>query len=361
MGAPPARTCSVADLAVERKAAELVFGWKGLPRYDLGSARYALGVGADFLGGWASPVYYARQFGHFRQGRPGLRGKLVQAESRMSLTAGSADEWLPVRPGFEPHLLIAIARLLLDEKLARNAGTLPNGITESILAANLADVIRASGIAEKRLRRIVRELGESEAPLIIAGASIVQTNSLEALVTAHYVNALLGNIGRPGGVLPPHESRAQTPLDENVPDLVKNARVLLLDGENPVYAYPAASGLPGALANVESMVSFGAFIDDTVAYADAILPDHHMMESESAVIPAISGKAVSCAVAIPLVRPLYNTRPIEQTLGDIARKMNVTFVAVSAKSFIEPMLKEGETWDGVARQGGFGGMRLKRR
>src|SRR3982751_5168100 len=197
LGAPPALTCSAASLAVERKAADVVFGWKGLPRYDLAGARYALGVGADFLGGWASPVYYARQFGQFRQGRPGVRGKLVQAESRMSLTAASADEWLPLRPGSEPHLLLAIARLLFDEKLARNAEQTPAGIQESILTANLADLIRASGIGEKRLRRIARELGESEAPLVIAGASIVQTNSLEALIAAHYVNVLLGTIGRP--------------------------------------------------------------------------------------------------------------------------------------------------------------------
>src|SRR5205823_2106684 len=92
LGAPPALTCSLDSLAVERKAAELAFGWKGVPRYDLGEAHYALGVGADFLGGWASPVYYARQFGSFRQGRPIVRGRLVQAESRISVTASSADE-----------------------------------------------------------------------------------------------------------------------------------------------------------------------------------------------------------------------------------------------------------------------------
>src|SRR5947209_8754765 len=116
VGAPPALTCTPADFGVERKAAATVFGWNGLPRYDLGNARYALGVGADFLGGWTSPVYYSRQFGHFRQGRPGVRGKLVHAESRMSLTAESADEWLPLRPGSEPHFLVAVGRILLDEK-----------------------------------------------------------------------------------------------------------------------------------------------------------------------------------------------------------------------------------------------------
>src|SRR5207245_2549252 len=95
LGATPPVVCSVADFPVERKAAELVFGWKGMPVYDLAQARYALGVGADFLGGWASPVYYTRQFGNFRQGRADVRGHLTQAESRLSITAAAADQWLP--------------------------------------------------------------------------------------------------------------------------------------------------------------------------------------------------------------------------------------------------------------------------
>ena len=85
LGAPAPVVCSLADCAVERKAAELSFGWKGLPVYDLARARHVLGVGADFLGGWASPVYYSRQFGAFRQGRREVRGYLVQAESRRRL------------------------------------------------------------------------------------------------------------------------------------------------------------------------------------------------------------------------------------------------------------------------------------
>ena len=76
---------------------------------------------------------------------------------------------------------LPLGRILLDEKLARGAEQLPPNIRDSILAANLADLIRGSGIDEKRLRRVARELGESEAPLVIAGASIVHTNSFDAL------------------------------------------------------------------------------------------------------------------------------------------------------------------------------------
>ncbi len=352
LGAPAALTCSPANLALERKAADLVFGWKGLPNYDLAQARYALGVGADFLGGWASPVYYARQFGHFRQGRPGVRGRLVQAESRMSITSSSADEWLPLRPGSEPHLLIAIARVLLDEKLARNAEQLPASVTESILASDLAALIRTSGIDEKRLRRIARELGESEAPLVIAGASIVQTNSLQALVAAHYLNLLLGNIGKPGGVLPPNPELANPPENGKVIEALKNARMLLLDGENPLYGLPPSSGVSEALAKIPMIVSFGLFIDDSAAYADLILPAHHPLESELAVVPAVSPRP-AITVAKAFVQPLYNTRPIEQTLGDIAHGCGVSFDPVTPETFVKPSLPPDQTWDDVVRQGGL--------
>jgi anaerobic selenocysteine-containing dehydrogenase len=353
LGAPPAASCSVSSVALERKAAELVFGWQGVPRYDLANARYALGVGADFLGGWVSPVYYARQYGQFRQGRAGLRGKLVQAESRMSLTAASADEWLPVRPGTEPQLLIAIARLLLDEKQVRFIEKQPANLIESLKTANLDDVIRATGLREKNLRRIVHELGESEAPLVIAGASIVQTNSLDALIAAHYVNMLLGNIGRSGGVLSPSFPAVSVAPDKNLPQALKRAQIVFLDSENPVYSYGASSELTRAFANIETIVSFGTFIDDSVAYADLILPDNHSLESESAVVPPVAGTQLAFAVTAPFVRPLYNTRPIEQTLASLTQKLNVSYTAVTAKGLIEPSLQPGETWDAVLEQGGL--------
>jgi anaerobic selenocysteine-containing dehydrogenase len=353
IGAPPPLTCTPADFALEKKATAAAFGWNGLPRYDLANARYALGVGADFLGGWTSPVYYGRQFGHFRQGRPGIRGKLAHAESRTSLTAASADEWLPLRPGSEPQFLIAVARILLDEKLARNEAQIPGNIRDSLLAENLEDAIRSTGLVENRVRRVARELGESEVPLVIAGASVVHTNSLDALIAAHYLNFLLGSVGRPGGIFPPYSSAVTGPKAGNVPEALTRAQVLLLDGANPVYTLPAATGVTERLAHLDMVVSFGMFIDDSAAYADAILPSHHPLESEMAVVPAVPAAAVSINVARPFVQPLHDTRPLEQVLDAIARKMNVNFQATGAASFVRPLLTSAETWEEVARQGGL--------
>jgi len=313
LGAPPARTSSFDSFALERKAAEVVFGWQALPVYDVASAHHVLSVGADFLGGWVSPVYYARQFGQMRQGRAEIRGRLVHAESRMSITAASADEWLPVRPGAEPQLVLALMRLL-DSR----SGNLPAAVRESLESTDLPSLIQATGIEEKKLRRVARELGESEKPLILAGASNVHSNSLDALVAAHYLNLMLGASAKPGTTMSIQQG--------SVMQAMKQARVLLLDGENPVYTLGAAIG------DKDLIVSFSGFIDESTAYADVILPDHHPLESEAAVVSAVTG---SIAVGEQFVQPLYDTRALAQTLTDIAAKLNLPFAPLSARAFVE--------------------------
>ena len=113
---------------VLREAVKRVFGQDRMPHFDIERASYVLSFGADFLGTWLSPINYSRQYGEFRQGeaRGGLgRGTLVQVEPRFSLTAANADEWVPVRPGYEGALALSIASVIVDDGLAdagRSAG-----------------------------------------------------------------------------------------------------------------------------------------------------------------------------------------------------------------------------------------------
>ena len=352
LGAPAPVVCSLADFAVEREAAEMVFGWKGLPVYDLAHAHHALGVGADFLGGWASPVYYSRQFGHFRQGRGEVRGHLVQAESRLSITAAAADQWLPLRPGSELQFLAAVGRILLDRGLAKNRELLPKLVAAVFQSADLAGLLADCGLEERRVRETVQKLGESEAPLVVAGASVLHSNSLDAIVASHYVNMMLGNVGRTGGVLPPAAAITTGSENRNAAQALAQAQVILIDGANPAYFLPHASGVLEALARAGTVISFASFLDDSGAWSDLLLPDHHTLESESAIVPAVSAQP-AVTVAAPFVEPLYNTRAVERTLADLARKMEIEYQAVTAKDIVHPMLSDETTYDEVVRQGGL--------
>jgi anaerobic selenocysteine-containing dehydrogenase len=354
LGAPPPVSFELADFPLERKAAQHVYGWSDQPVYDLANAIHAVSIGADFLGGWASPVFYARQFGHFRQGRPSVRGKLVQAESRLSITAQSADRWVPLRPGTELFFALALGHLLLARNTARSKA-LPPEVIEAFETLDLASAAGLCGIDEKSISQVARELGESEKPLVIAGASARHTNSLAALTVAGYLNVLLGNVGQPGGVHPPApEPTASRPAFTNVLAQLDHAQFVFLDGVDPLYTSPVAAGVAEKLARVETVVSFAPFLNDSAAYADLVLPDHHSLESGAAVFTPVA-PALAATVATPFVQPLYDTRATEQVLVELAKKMNLEFEAATPKSVLEKALPEGETWEAVVHQGGFWG------
>jgi anaerobic selenocysteine-containing dehydrogenase len=352
LGARPPVVCSLADFPVERKAAELVFGWNGLPVYDLAHAHQVLSVGADFLGGWASQVYYSRQFGHLRQGRGEIRGRLVHAESRLSITAAAADQWLPLRPGSEPQFLAAVGHLLLRNGLARTRERLPARVAQAFESADFPELIAVCGLEEKQVREMVRQFGESEAPLVLAGSSVLQTNALDAIVASHYVNLMLGNVGKPGGMLPPASVEIPRVEDHRAAEALADARVVLIDSANPAYTLPRSSGVLDALAHAETVISFASFLDDSSAWSDLILPDHHILESEAVLAPAVSAQT-AISMATPFIEPLYDTRAVESTLADLARRMDVAYQAVTAEDVVRPLLPENTSFEDAARQGGL--------
>lgn len=330
--APAATVCSLNDHAIERKAAEQALGWKGLPVYDIANADHVLSIGADFLGGWTSPVYYARQFGNLRQGRVGVRGNLFHAESRFSVTARAADKWLPILPGTEPQFIAAVSRFLDDPQ-----------------AADLPAAFKVCGLEQKRTFEILHEFASSKAPLVVGGASTVHTNSLEAVVASLKLNQKLGNIGKPGGVLQPAPAAIELASSELAGRLA-NAQVIIIDSANPAYTMPASSGILDALKKAGAVISLAPVIDDSAAYADFILPADHALESTVAVAPSVSRKT-GMAVAAPFIQPLYETQPIEKTLGDIAGKLGANYTAPAASDLVKnyaDAVKQGGSWEDVA-------------
>ena len=322
IGAPPASTTGVADFTVERVAAERVYGWSGLPVYDIQDATFVLSIGADFLGGWASPVLYARRFGHMRQGRPGIRGRLVHAESRLSQTGWSADEWLPVKPGGEQALALALGHVLLKEGWAKDPTSLPPGVKAAYEALDADRAAEFSGIPLKQIREVAHRLSEATAPVVVAGASIVRPNSLESVVAASVLNLLLGSVNEKGGVRAPSEPLLpewdeSRPRYEDLLQRLDKAEVILLDGANPAYQVPASAE---RLPKCSAVISFSSFVDDSSAYADLILPDHSPLESTAALVPPVA-PMTAITGSRSFVQPLYDTRATEEVLAQLAGKL----------------------------------------
>ena len=164
-----------------RKATESVFGQAELPYFDLAGADVIFSFGANFLETWLSPVANTRGYAEMRQGAvTGHRGMLVQFEPRMSMTASKADEWVPIKPGTEALVALAIGRLAAEFK----GGALPS-VYSDVRAGALAE---AAGVSLEKLTHLAEIFAEAEYPLAIPGGSALgQSNGVQ---TAKSVLAL---------------------------------------------------------------------------------------------------------------------------------------------------------------------------
>src|SRR5437773_1802402 len=104
-----------------REGNRLAFGTSAIPWYDFANARYIVSFGADFMETWLSPVGYQNGFTRahaFEGGRDGSMAKFVSVAPRLSLTGMSADQWIAAKPGTECMLALAMAQVILAERLA---------------------------------------------------------------------------------------------------------------------------------------------------------------------------------------------------------------------------------------------------
>ncbi|MBZ5513681.1 MAG: molybdopterin-dependent oxidoreductase [Acidobacteriia bacterium] len=206
-GAPPVVEFEFFEYAVLRRANALSFGRPQLPTFDFAQSNYVLCLGADFLGTWNSPVAQSIAYGQMRQGRPGQRGKFVMVEPRVSQTGANADEWIPARPGTEGVLALGLAHVVIDAKLrpaaaAGRAGNLIPGWSEGLRNFVPAEVEKQTGVPSATVVRLAREMvAHPPAVTIVGDAAVAQTNGLRTALAVNALNALLGSVEQPGGIL----------------------------------------------------------------------------------------------------------------------------------------------------------------
>jgi anaerobic selenocysteine-containing dehydrogenase len=377
---------------VLRVANGISFDREQLPTFDFARSRYVLNFGADILGTWNAPVSHARAYGDMRQGRAGVRGRLVQVEPRMSQTGASADEWLPIRPGTEGVLALGIAHVML-----KNGSSASRTDARAVSAiegwsAGLPDyapdaVEKVTGVPASRIERIARDfVGDSSIPqlpvlpgvAVIGGAALAHTNGLFNAQAVNALNALVGSVGSPGGLLftpqfdvpaaaklPPSAAGQVFPFDELMA-LAGRGSVssLFIDGVNPVFTSPRAWKVRDAIAKVPFVVSFGSFLDETSMLADLILPDHSFLESWSESVPESGSATAVVSVAPPVMKPLHDTRATPDVLLEIGRALAKP-IELPWQTFEEmltatigalPAMTEGsDAWTDAQEKGGWWG------
>lgn len=305
-----------------------VYGSHAVPNFDIANATYLLSFGARFLETWHSPVQYSLAYGEFRRARGRARGKFVQVEPRMSLTAANADEWLPGAIGTESLIALAIVQVIRRENLIKNAAV------PSFLKLPLDDyapekIADQAGIPLEKIIRVAREFAAADRPLAIGGgAAALDPGRRDNLLAISFLNALAGNLNKPGGVLLPKGEGFDVfkgmrglklpswlpGIDEN--NVTKETKALLIHQANPVYSVPRTLD---RIKAVPFIAAFSSFMDETAQLADLILPDHSFLESWNLAVNHSGESRAAVTLTQPVVKPEFNTRQTADVLFELGR------------------------------------------
>ncbi len=305
------------------KAAEDALGQSGMPFFDIGGTDLIISFGANFLETWLSPVAQTREFSKMRRGNQTKRGYLVQFESRMSQTGAKADEWIPLTPGTEAMVALAIGRLVAEA----GGSTVPSVFANVDVNA----VVTASGVTLDTLNHIVGLFSTYQYSLIIpGGATLGLSNGLQAAEAVLALNALLGNVGKDGGVFlspvnPLADDYHRPASGKEMQDFIKSmsdgkVKVLFVHGVNPMFELPKNLGFGDARQNVPQIISFATFADETALEADYVFPDHHGLESWGYQKVATGSASSVLSGAQPVIVPFFNTKSTVDVLLAAAQK-----------------------------------------
>ena len=308
------------------------FGSPDLPVYDISQSDVVLSFGANLLETWMSPVAQSAAYGAMRQGGMGSRGLFVQFEPRLSATAASADEWIPVRPGAEGFVALALGRIIVEERL----GHVGSHRTQAVLYQNVdvREMAAASDVPVETLRRLAGAFADADRAVAIPGGYLAgQRNGFSSMLAVQALNLVVAQVGREGGVFlsnpgPTAALRQNLPVNafDEVMDLIVRMKageidLLLVHGANPMYELPAAAGFAEAITRVPFVVSFSPFVDETAVWADLILPDHTYLESWGYQVPSPGADRPVVSSQQPVVRPLYDTLAAADVLLGLAARL----------------------------------------
>jgi anaerobic selenocysteine-containing dehydrogenase len=343
------------------EAHEIATGHRSIFDLDMAQAGYVVSFGAEILESDRSPVRFARALAEMRQGRPGRRGKLVMAGPRLSLTAANADEWIPVRPGHDLDLALALSSILVERGLhdpslvASQAGEFDRFREFLGARAKPAEVAERIGVPLARIERIAQELAGHRPAAALAGyAPEGAPRSLALALAVSHLNALLGaysdeGLLRTGGLKA--EPAGVRSLSAEIRSGSALPPVLFVDDSNPMHSLPRSFGLDEALSRT-FVVSFASFPDETMERASVVLPESMSFERFDDFVPELGSYA---RLSGPLaLRPIYDTRSMPDALTALGRRMERSD-SLPWESYEQALREEWATrgsWDEILAKGG---------
>jgi len=323
-------TYDAIDSGIHQRAATTAFGHSSgvRPVFHYDKAKVILSLDCDFLGGEDDAHNHIRKFAAGRKAGEGM-SRLYSVESLFTLTGASADHRLRVPASRVAEIAHRIHILLFG------GGAVNPGSFEDNWAHQCG-------------RDLAAHKGEA---LVVAG----QRQPVEVHLLAHYLNGLLGALGKTVTLVPADEDRGTDLADFNA----ANIKTLVILGGNP--AYNSASDflhpmLEQAKSTKPAIVRLGYYEDETSLVADWNFPATHYLESWG---DARTSDGTLVPIQ-PLIQPLFGGITELEFLARIAGESQVDSYEIAKATFggtdeeWKKFLFNGFQAGGRRRERGFG-------
>ncbi len=372
----------------------LMQGNEGPVAFDLENSDFILSFGCGLLEGWGAPGRVLNAWGLWHEQNAGRKTKIVQIESRASNTASKADQWVAVRPGTEPAFALGLAHVIIKEVLydkefvenhtfgfsdwTSSNGRQHMGFKTLVMQKySPSKVASLTGIDPGLIEKLARQFARARSPIAIFGRGKGLLNgSIYEFMAVHSLNALVGNINMPGGVLVydplplnklpdfeadpiaesglgnPRLDQADTKQYPFAASLVSNLAhaileatnspidTLLVFGANPVFTEPDGGLFYRAIKKIPFVVSFSPFRDETAQMADLILPDHTYLEKTDEIIWPLTLQYPFYGLSRPAVEPIYQTKNVGDSVLELAKALEEPVASAFPWNSYEEVLKE---------------------
>ena len=366
-------------------AHELTWGGRS-DSWDFDKTKFILNFGSNVLESSTNFVSLAKRLATATADN---RVKMVTFDVRLSNTAANSDAWLPIKPGTDLAIVLAMCNVIMAEDLYLGAGErfLDFCLVTDDPGSSRAEKIAAlkahlgsyapewaediSGVPADKIVEIAREFATTKPACVISSrASAAHYNGVETERAIQMLAAITGNIDNPGGrcqaVTPnwiyptgPKDKPASRKLsfidDNTLPGIATGHMVLKRikeSGErpgvymwyrhNPAYVNSDTQETIDILKD-ESLLPFTVaitpFYDETAALADLILPDATYLERfdiEEAVSP---NQVPEYALRQPLVPAQGEARDFKDVCCDLAERLGMPLGFKTAKKFVEKTCK----------------------
>ncbi|MCX2931950.1 molybdopterin-dependent oxidoreductase [Mycobacterium sp. CVI_P3] len=309
-GIPVSYSPGTVDQWPKNLSSHLMYGnWWGFPVPDIERTDLLVVMGANPAASQGSLLAAPDVMGII-----GRIDTVIVIDPVRTATAAKADEWLPITPGTDAALLLAVVHTLFDEDLVR-----PGALAEHLdgvdtLREAAADwsperVAPVTGIDADRIKQLARQLAETENAVVYGriGLCNQEFGSLASWLV-DVVNILTGHFDTAGGAMFPRPAvwtvtaQPQPGLEGGLPEFgrwqtrVRGAkevlgqvpvsclaeeietpgegqiRALITVAGNPVLSTPQGDRLDQVLPGLDAMISVDLWLNETTRHADVILP-----------------------------------------------------------------------------------------